>query len=431
MIAKGNLHGHGQKLAAYLITGKMDERAELVELRGFAALNIREAFIDVMIQAEATRCERPFFHAHVRLPEGEALTRAQWQQVADRIEQQLGFEGQGRAIAFHYQPNGDTHMHIAWSRIDLEEMKAIDPGLYKNKCKEISRQLERELSLTRVRNERDPDQKTLAPARNEFEQARRLGTDLTAIRETIRACWDRSDSGRSFTAALAEQGFILARGDRRDFVVVDPAGGDHALGKRISGVTAAETRARLADIDKAQLPSVDQAKALQAERTRTMPGPELQKVAPQPEKSAPAIEASPAIAVRAPAAAERVERPKRSATLSQPEPARPTPMAAARDHSMRNPGDAAGRIAGSMAKAIGRFVDFVANMISPPPPMTPDQQERAERVADERDEAFRNYVAEEQSKRFIIDESQRMRQQEQEREQQDRDTRRSRDDRQR
>lgn len=73
MIAKGNLHAHGQKLAAYLITGKMHERAELVELKGFASPNIREAFVDVMIQAEATRCEKPFYHAHVRLPDGEAL----------------------------------------------------------------------------------------------------------------------------------------------------------------------------------------------------------------------------------------------------------------------------------------------------------------------------------------------------------------------
>ena len=32
MITKGNLHSHGQKLAAYLITGKMDERAELAEV---------------------------------------------------------------------------------------------------------------------------------------------------------------------------------------------------------------------------------------------------------------------------------------------------------------------------------------------------------------------------------------------------------------
>ena len=37
MIAKGNLHAHGAKLADYLTTGYADEAAELVELRGFAA----------------------------------------------------------------------------------------------------------------------------------------------------------------------------------------------------------------------------------------------------------------------------------------------------------------------------------------------------------------------------------------------------------
>ena len=53
--------------------------------------------------------------------------------------------------------------------------------------------MERDFGLTIVRNERDPEQLTRAPGRNEFEQARRLDTDLKAIRETIRECWDRSE----------------------------------------------------------------------------------------------------------------------------------------------------------------------------------------------------------------------------------------------
>src|SRR3954471_11271606 len=269
MIGKGNLHADSQKLAAYLITGKGGERAELVELRDFASPDIFEAFADVDIHKERTDCEKPFFHCSVRLPEGEELFRTQWAYVADRIEKRLGFEGQGRAIAFHHQQNGDTHMHIAWSRIDTKEWKAIDPGLYKNKLNEICRDLEVELGLTRVRSGREEGQKTLAPDRHEFEQSRRLHTDVKAIRETIRECWDRSDNGRSFEAALAEHGYVLARGDKRDFVVIDNAGGDHALGKRITGVSAAQTRARLTDISKENLLTIAEAKqqiALQAER---------------------------------------------------------------------------------------------------------------------------------------------------------------------
>ena len=208
---------------------------------------------------------KPFFHSYIRLPENEELFREQWKHVADRIEKQLGFEGQGRAIAFHHQPGGNTHMHIAWSRIDLEQRRARDPGLYKNKLKEIARQLECELGLTRISSERPAGRKTRAPGRKEFEQARRLGTGIAGIREAIRACWDSADNGRSFMAALAAHGLVLARGERRDFVIIDHAGGLHALSKRITGATAAEIRTRLADLDPAALPTVSQAKTQQAE----------------------------------------------------------------------------------------------------------------------------------------------------------------------
>ena len=60
---------------------------------------------------------------------------------------------------------------------------------------------------------------------------------------------------------------MLANGDRRDcFVVIDPAGGQHALNKKLTGLTLAETRDRLADLDRSQLPSVEQAKEMQAAR---------------------------------------------------------------------------------------------------------------------------------------------------------------------
>src|SRR4051794_10801743 len=266
MVVKGNLHADGRKLAAYLITGKKGERAELVELRGFASSDIREAFIDIHSQAaEATQCEKSFFHSYIRLPENEELFREQWKHVADRIEKQLGFEGQARAIAFHHQPGGNTHMHIAWSRIDLDQQRARDPGLYKNKHKEIARQLECELGLTRISSERPASSKTRAPGRKEFEQARRLGTDVAGIREAIRACFDAAENGRNFMTALAMHGLVLARGERRDFVVIDHAGGLHALSKRITSATAAEIRTRLADLDPATLPGISQAKAQQAE----------------------------------------------------------------------------------------------------------------------------------------------------------------------
>ena len=261
-------------------------------MRGCAATNIRDAFIDVQIQAAATKATKPFFHSYVRLPACDVgkLTTENWLDFADRLERELGFDGQMRAVAFHNQPNGDRHMHIAWSRIDVETLTALDPGLYKNKMKNLCRDFEKEFGLTKVANERGADVKTKSANRAEFEQSRRLGTDLKAIRNTIHDCWHSADSGQAFAAALGEHGLILAKGDRRDYVIIDRNGGDHALSKRITGATAPETRQRMADIDRATLPSVDAAKTLQSQRPAPEPRPAQPMAEAEPLRSNPAVE---------------------------------------------------------------------------------------------------------------------------------------------
>jgi hypothetical protein len=284
MIAKGTLHNSGARLAAYMVTGKDGERAELHELRGFASADIAEAFRDVHLMAEGTRSTKPFFHAQVRNPEGEELTRAQWLKVADRIEAKLGYSGQPRAVAFHIdEKTGHEHMHVAWSRIDADTLQAKPLPFFKLRLKEVCRELENDLDLTRVRSERPRVE--LAPSRAEEEQSRRLDTDLHGIRGTIRQAYAQSDSGKAFAAALADKGLTLCQGERRDFIVLDQAGGIHLLGKRLLGDSAAEVRRGLADIDRAGLPTVDEARAqLAAERARQ----------PEPTRQpSPAVQTTP------------------------------------------------------------------------------------------------------------------------------------------
>ena len=267
MIARGQIHSSGPKLAAYLTAGKEGERAELVELRGVLAEDIRGAFADLQNIAALTKAEKPFFHAHIRLPDDERLTREQWLIVADRMEKALGFAGQTRAVAFHRSDTHGDHLHVAWNRIDLDTMKAIDPGLFALKMRDEARKLEVEFGLRQLSNEPRRDRLTKAPKQGEFEQAQRLDTDLDAIRNGIRQAWNVSDNGPSLAAALEQQGMILARGDRRDFVAIDAAGGEHALGKRVCGVTAGEVKQRLGgEAFKRGLPSVAEARAMQRER---------------------------------------------------------------------------------------------------------------------------------------------------------------------
>ena len=152
VIAKGCRRRDGAKLARYLDTGNKGECSEPVELRCFASDNIPGRFTNAEMWAGATRCE--FFHLdlRLRLAADEEPSREQWLCAADRIEKHLGFDGQGRAIAFHHSSRAATHMHIAWTRIDTEHMRAIDPSLYKKQLKEISRKLEREHPVVELRD---------------------------------------------------------------------------------------------------------------------------------------------------------------------------------------------------------------------------------------------------------------------------------------
>ncbi len=286
MFAKGKIRGHGAQLARYLMTGDEGERVELIDTHGLEPFGRDPvaAFAAMQDIADAnTRSTKPFFHGHIRLPGDERLNDAQWMETLDLMGKRLGFEGQPRIATFHIdRESGDKHLHVGWFRIDLETMRAIDPGLYKNDLRELCREQERAYALRKLDNERQPHDKARAAERNEYEESKRLGVDARAVRNTILNCLEHSDGGKSFKAALEEQGLRLANGDRRDcFVVIDQEGGHHALNKKLTGMTLGALRERLADLDRSELPGVEQAQAMQREQQAERMQPEFQ---PGPEQ---------------------------------------------------------------------------------------------------------------------------------------------------
>lgn len=265
MIIKGMLNGDGRNLAKYLVsTTEKTEEAELIQLYGFGVRkeNIVTGFVSQHVMADGTQCEKPFFHAAVQNTDHDrALSKEEWILVADRIEKRLGLEGQGRAIALHTE-EGKVHAHIAWTRIDLDTMTARPVPFFKARLKDLARELEIDLGLERVRNHRERhEQRT--PRTMEEQQGRRLGVDLASVRAGVLEAWGRTDDGRTFAQAIDEQGHILARGDRRDVVIVYAGENGHgtlALGKRLLGEPVADIRARMDDLDPALLPSVAEAR---------------------------------------------------------------------------------------------------------------------------------------------------------------------------
>ena len=180
--------------------------------------------------------------------------------------------GQPRAVVAHVK-EGRAHVHIAWSRIDGETLRAIPDSFNYLRHELVARELEDEFGHRRVQGAhigKNGDRPDRTPSHAEMQQAGRSGLDPRQAKAQLTEIWNRTDSGKAFCAAAEEQGWAMARGDRRDFVLVDLTGEPHSLARRIDGAKAKEIRARMGDVDAASLPSVEEAKALQRERFRAI-----------------------------------------------------------------------------------------------------------------------------------------------------------------
>jgi hypothetical protein len=241
-----------------------NEKAEVRELRGVASKDLIGALREIEAVASGARSKRPFYHASINTRSDELMTPEQWTQAIDRLEQELKFTGQPRAVVAHLK-EGRAHVHIAWSRIDIDSLKAISDSHNYRRHEIVARELEREFGHARVQGahiERDGQERPArTPSHAEMQQSERSGMTPQQAKILLSEIWNRTDSGQAFAAAIQEQGWALARGDQRDFVVLDPAGETHSLGRRIEGARATDVRARMADLDAAALPNVDAAKA--------------------------------------------------------------------------------------------------------------------------------------------------------------------------
>ena len=269
MIIKGTSCAGAKRLAAHLTRTDTNERAEVKDIRGVVADDLLGALREMESVAEGARTTKPFYHGSINTPENERLTDEQRMQAIDKLEAALGLTGQARVVVIH-EKEGREHCHIVWSRIDLDRMTAISDSHNYRKHEEVARALEKEFGLERVQGvhvERDGKPRPArTPSHREMLQAERTGLDTQQAKELLTGIWNSTKSGKGFQAALEKNGWILARGDRRDFVAIDPGGGVHSVARRIEGAKAADVRERFADIDPRDLQSVAEAKQAQKKR---------------------------------------------------------------------------------------------------------------------------------------------------------------------
>ena len=274
MVIKGGSRSGGGNLAAHLLRTDTNERVEVVDLQGVAADRLPEALAEMEAVASGTRCRKSLYHASINTGPDEELTLEQKAAAVARLELALGLEGHARAVVEH-RKEGRDHLHVVWSRIDVDTMRAAHDGHNYRRHEEVARELEREFGHNRVQGVHHERETTegdkrprppRTPSPGDVQQATRTKREIGEVGAELTRLWQQTDSGLAFTAAISEAGYELARGDRRGFVVIDQAGGVHSLARRIEGAKTKDVATRLAGIDLDGLPSTDQARAVQQDR---------------------------------------------------------------------------------------------------------------------------------------------------------------------
>lgn len=270
-------------LALHLGNAETNERILLIETKGTVAEDLAGALSEMDSLALGTLCTKPLYHAAISPEPPHRLTPAQRLEAVAALEEKLGLTGHARIVVLH-EKEGREHLHIVWSRINLGRMTSVSDSHNYRKHEEVARDLERRFGHGFVqgahvdrKGKRRPER---SPTRAELRQEERTGISIRRVREEVTAAFRSSDGPQAFTRALRAKGYILARGDRRDFVIIDQAGGIHSLARRIEGVRIAELRTFMAGLDPETLPNIEEARAMVFRERRAKVRKAFQKTGP-------------------------------------------------------------------------------------------------------------------------------------------------------
>ncbi|MGQ5288117.1 relaxase/mobilization nuclease domain-containing protein [Pectobacterium actinidiae] len=155
---------------------------------------------------------KPVWHNSLRLPKNEALTDAQWSEIADDYMSRMGFaETHLRCYILHDDTDGQ-HIHVIASRVSLDSGKLY---LGKNEnliSTRIIQQLERDYNLTRTKGPKaSPTSPSPEPkrkkSRNEAMMEKRTGEQYpkTIIQNALEELLANKPSITDFVQQLVEQ----------------------------------------------------------------------------------------------------------------------------------------------------------------------------------------------------------------------------------
>jgi hypothetical protein len=251
-----------------------NDSVRIGQSRGLRSESVYDMLCEMQSLAAGTDCKNFFYQMNLNPSPGEHLTREQWDHVREKAEKTHGLEGQPFFEVWHVK-YGREHPHYIYLRVNLETGNTISDSYDARKNHALAREIEREFGLQKVVGPYDREPGTprpeRAPKRWEMYRAMQSGIDIADITAEITELHQQSENAREFRAAIESHGYILARGDKKTggeltLMIIDPAGDEHSLVRRLKGVTTKQLNDFMRDVDREALPDIRQAQAIQQER---------------------------------------------------------------------------------------------------------------------------------------------------------------------
>lgn len=316
MIVKGRARSGGAQLAAYLLRS---EEGAVILSPGVTPEDLHRDLVMWEAIGEGTRGEKPLYHPQI-CPDakyGNLMTPEQWLRGGEILAEELGMAHHPWRIVLH--PNGpNPHAHLVFPRTDFETMKQWPTWKNYLKHEKASQRMALEFGHELVPGKhakRDRKKQEKFPraesTQADHQQAERTALTVEQRKEQITALRAAADSAPAFKAALADAGYVLAKGDKRGLVIVDQAGEVYSLSKQVQDIKGKDFKAFMAPLDPEKMPSVQEAKALQ-EQAKIAPKPE-----PLPEAQKQGAEASKFLQPQAPAKAPEPTPPPQDAEFER------------------------------------------------------------------------------------------------------------------
>lgn len=305
MILKGSVRGSAKQLANHLLNTNDNDHVEISKISGLMSDDVHGALQEVYALSKATRCKKYLYSLSLSPPPNVDAPNAYFEDAVNQVAQEFKLEKQPYVLIYH-EKEGRRHAHCVWSRIknDGDKFKTVTFSNDRLRLNKIAKGLYQQHGWTKEmpngfidKYRRDPRNFTL----QQWQQAKRINLKPQQIKSCLQSCWKNSNDKKSFTSALTEQGYFLAKGDKRGFVAIDWYGEVYSLTKMLS-VKSKQLTERLGDSKTLQ--SVDTTKAIIA-NTQTDIHIRLQKELTQRQKA----EAPPLLARKAELIkAQRLER---------------------------------------------------------------------------------------------------------------------------